>query len=230
MSTLGMEWNMKDDTLGVSRSLIKLGDNSRIGSSTDDWCGFGSAKLTKRTMLSDTNAVFDPLGLFSPVTVVPKIILQNCWQLNTKWDEPVPDDISKDFLRWCKQIPQLVDLQVPRWMASNGLEMSEKISLHVFCDASKDAYVTCIYLRSHVKEEVKIQLVMSNARVAPKKRLTIPHLELLACLIGARLAQQVIREVGMSEEKVWYWTDSSTALTWIQSDKPWGTFVSNRVK
>ncbi|KAF2879592.1 hypothetical protein ILUMI_26574, partial [Ignelater luminosus] len=119
---------------------------------------------------------------------------------------------------------------VPRWMASSGLEMSEKISLHVFCDASKDAYATCIYLRSHVEEEVKIQLVMSKARVAPKKRLTIPRLELLACLIGARLAQQVIRELGMSEEKVWYWTDSSTALTWIQSDKPWRTFVSNRGK
>ncbi|KAF2891839.1 hypothetical protein ILUMI_14334 [Ignelater luminosus] len=92
---LGMEWNINDDTLGVFRRLIKLGNDSRIGSSTDDGCQLGLAKLTKRTMLSDTNDVFDPLRLFSPVIVVPKIILQTCCQLNTKWDEPVPDDISK---------------------------------------------------------------------------------------------------------------------------------------
>ncbi|KAF2887086.1 hypothetical protein ILUMI_19087 [Ignelater luminosus] len=99
VSTLGMEWNMKDDMLGVPRSLIKLGDDSRIGLFTNNGCGLGSAKLTKSTMLSETNTVLDPLGLFSPLAVVPKIILQKCWQLNTKWDESVPDDNSKDFLR-----------------------------------------------------------------------------------------------------------------------------------
>ncbi|KAF2888190.1 hypothetical protein ILUMI_17982, partial [Ignelater luminosus] len=62
VSTLGMEWNMKDDMLGVPRSLIKLGDDSRIGLFTDNGCGLGSTKLTKRTMLFETNAVLDPLG------------------------------------------------------------------------------------------------------------------------------------------------------------------------
>ncbi|UYV75003.1 hypothetical protein LAZ67_12002069 [Cordylochernes scorpioides] len=54
-------------------------------------------KLSKRIMLSKAHAVFEPLGLFSPFTIVPKIILQQCWKSELKWDQPVPEDIAKKF-------------------------------------------------------------------------------------------------------------------------------------
>ncbi|UYV76751.1 hypothetical protein LAZ67_14001947 [Cordylochernes scorpioides] len=128
------------------------------------------------------------------------------------------------------QIPELLSVRIPRWVMIDGFE---EASLHVFCDASQDAYATCIYLRTMKNEEVNVQLVASKARVAPKKKLTIPRLELMSCLIGFRLTKQVMKikseSIAIPETNIWFWTDSSTALRWIQNEKPWATFVRNRV-
>ncbi|UYV64804.1 hypothetical protein LAZ67_3002036 [Cordylochernes scorpioides] len=103
----------------------------------------------------------------------------------------------------------------------------------MFCGASQDAYATCIYLRTVKNEKVNVQLVASKARVAPKKKLTIPRLELMSCLIRSRLTKQVMKilseSIAIPETNIWFWTDSSTALRWIQNEKPWATFVRNRV-
>ncbi|UYV84465.1 hypothetical protein LAZ67_X002296 [Cordylochernes scorpioides] len=104
------------------------------------------------------------------------------------------------------------------------LDGFEQASLHVFYDASQDAYATCIYLRSVKNKEVNVQLFASKARVAPKKKLTIPKLELMSCLIGSRLTKQVMKiiseSIAIPEANIWFWTDSSTALRWIQNEKP----------
>ncbi|UYV80012.1 hypothetical protein LAZ67_18001399 [Cordylochernes scorpioides] len=169
-------------------------------------------KLTKRIMLSKAYAVFDPLGLFSPFTIVPKIILQQCWKSELKWDQQVPEDIEK-FVEWQSQIPELLSVRIPRWVMKDGFKQA---SLHVFCDASQDAYATCIYLRTVKNKEVNVQLVASKARVAPKKKLTFPRLELMSCLIGSRLTKQVMKiiseSIAIPEPNIWFWMDSSTAL------------------
>ncbi|UYV68245.1 hypothetical protein LAZ67_5003594 [Cordylochernes scorpioides] len=64
-------------------------------------------------MLSEAHAVFDPLGLFSLFTIVPKIILQQCWKSELKWDQPVPEDIVKKFVEWQSQIPELLSVRIP---------------------------------------------------------------------------------------------------------------------
>ncbi|UYV69309.1 hypothetical protein LAZ67_6003213 [Cordylochernes scorpioides] len=179
------------------------------------------SQMTKRIMLSEAHAVFDPLGLFSPFTIVPKIILQQCWKSELKRDQPVPEDIVKKFVEWQSQIPELLSARIPRWVMRDGFEQA---SLHVFCDASQDSYATCIYLRTVKNKEVNVQLFVSKARVALKKKLTIPRLELMSCLIGSRLTKQVMKIISKSiaipEPNIWFWTDSSTALRWIQNENP----------
>ena len=56
--------------------------------------------------------------------------------------------------------------------------------LHVFVDASIKAYGTVAYLTSGPHTT----MVMSKSRVAPLKKLTLPQLELMAAVAGARLA------------------------------------------
>ncbi|UYV79754.1 hypothetical protein LAZ67_18000565 [Cordylochernes scorpioides] len=230
ISVLGMKWDTADDTLTISDKLMMTPTYKSLDQENDAEIENHTHKLTKRIMLSEAHAVFDPLGLFSPFTIVPKIILQQCWKSELKWDQPVPEDIVKKFVEWQSQIPELLSVRIPRWVMRDGFEQP---SLHVFCDASQDAYATCIYLRTVKNEEVNVQLVASKSRVAPKKKLTIPRLELMSCLIGSRLTKQVMKiiseSIAIPETNIWFWTDSSTALRWIQNEKPWATFVRNRV-
>ncbi|GFW74354.1 integrase catalytic domain-containing protein [Trichonephila clavipes] len=57
-----------------------------------------------------------------------------------------------------------------------------------------------------------------------------PRLELLSCTIGTRLAASVKNDLNLPDVRIYYLTDSMTALAWIQRTRDWGVFVSNRVK
>ncbi|GFV57548.1 uncharacterized protein TNCV_4399041 [Trichonephila clavipes] len=70
----------------------------------------------------------------------------------------------------------------------------------------------------------------AKARVAPLKDISIPRLELLACVLGTRLAASVKNDLNLPDVRIYYLTDSMTALAWIQRTRDWGVFVSNRVK
>ncbi|UYV72230.1 hypothetical protein LAZ67_9002259 [Cordylochernes scorpioides] len=200
ISVLGMKWDTADDTLTISVKLMMTPTYKSLDRENDAETENQTHKLTKRTMLSEAHAVFDPLGLFSPFTIVPKIILQQCWKSELKWDQPVPEDIVKKF----------VDDRVK--------------FLNCCLSGFQDAYATCIYLRTVKNDVVNVQLIASKVRVAPKKKLTVPRLELMSCLIGSRLTKQVIKIISVSiaipEANIWFWTDSSTALRWIQNEKP----------
>ncbi|KAI5636679.1 pao retrotransposon peptidase domain-containing protein [Phthorimaea operculella] len=46
--------------------------------------------VTKRSILSSSFSIFDPLGLLSPCTVSPKLLLQRVWARGLAWDAPLP--------------------------------------------------------------------------------------------------------------------------------------------
>lgn len=81
--------------------------------------------------------------------------------------------------------------------------------------------------------QVSVFLVASKSRVAPLRKsgskMTIPRLELLAATIGARLYSSLSANL---EQKIpaYFWSDSSTVVSWIQRREEWGVFVWNRVK
>ncbi|KAF0738584.1 Integrase catalytic domain-containing protein [Aphis craccivora] len=55
-----------------------------------------NCKLTKRTMLSQLNRIFDPLGFLAPVLVKGKIFLKQLWQLKIDWDTSLQEDLKKN--------------------------------------------------------------------------------------------------------------------------------------
>ncbi len=79
-NVLGLRWNTVSDTL----SLVQ-----KSPPPTD------SGVVTKREILKESSKIFDPLGLISPVSVKAKILMQEVWQQNLDWDEPVSQDIRE---------------------------------------------------------------------------------------------------------------------------------------
>jgi len=95
--------------------------------------------------------------------------------------------------------------------------------MHVFVDAIQ-AYGAVAYLCKGRESS----LVMAKNRVAPLKTLTLPQLELMAALIGARLASHI--QGILSTKDVVFWCDSQIVLHWLKTNKPLKRFISNRVR
>lgn len=71
---------------------------------------------------------------------------------------------------------------------------------------------------------------MSKSKVKPTKAISIPRLELMACLVGIRLVQFVKTSLHLSCPTKFY-SDSMVALGWIKSPaKNWKSFIANRVE
>ncbi|GFU84127.1 integrase catalytic domain-containing protein [Trichonephila clavipes] len=102
--------------------------------------------------------------------------------------------------------------------------------MHVFVDACKEAYVSCIFFRSNTSQGVKVALVRAKARVASLKQVTIPRLELMACCIGARLAHSVQESLKITEMETVFWSDSMVVLYCLKEKRGWSVFVSNWIK
>lgn len=208
VKALGMLWKPASDTFSFKVSL-----------SPNDHC-------TKRAVLSHIARFFDPLGLMGPVTTKAKIFLQHLWSLKVNWDDMLPDDVINDWKKIVLALPSIESMELPRHIDCEG-----KVVLHGFADASSVAYGCVIYLQCISPEnEISTKLVCSKSRVAPLKPVSIPRLELCACLLLSRLVKKTLNSLHLNIDEVYLWSDSTIALAWIHKEPCLlKTFVSNRV-
>ncbi|XP_076626466.1 uncharacterized protein LOC143344360 isoform X2 [Colletes latitarsis] len=103
--------------------------------------------------------------------------------------------------------------------------------LHVFCDASLEAYAAAAYIRIEVeKAPTSTILIMAKSRVAPLKPLSVPRLELQAALLAARLANTITEELDIEFHRRFLWSDSTTVLWWIKGEpRTRQVFVAHRL-
>lgn len=212
-NVLGVKWDVKSDKLYINVSFLKE---------------FDVLPLTKRKILSLAHRLFDPIGFISPVTLYPKLLLQKTWKKQIGWDTEVDEEIAKEFFEWFKFLPLIEEINIPRWIGKTTKTV-DNCSLHTFCDGSKLAYAAVVYLRVVKGDEVSVQLIAAKARVTPMKDISIPRIELLAATVGARLTKSVKDAMDWSDMPCYFWTDSTTVLSWINQDSKWKIFVQNRV-
>ncbi|GFX22204.1 uncharacterized protein TNCV_2950501 [Trichonephila clavipes] len=106
-----------------------------------------------------------------------------------------------------------------------------RIIIHGFADASTAAYGAVLYAQSISEEDVSTRLLCSKSRVAPVKPITIPRLELCACVLLSQLLEKVLHSLTLPIQQIMLWTDSNIVLAWIQrSPKQLKTFIGNRIK
>ncbi|XP_025192771.1 uncharacterized protein LOC112592843 [Melanaphis sacchari] len=145
-----------------------------------------------------------------------------------KWDDQVPKDIAVMWTRYQSELMSIENVSISRRIT---FENTTSIQVHAFSDSSEKGYAAAVYLRTQTFTSVYCHLVTGKSKVAPLKRSTIPRLELCGAVLAAKLLQFVVDTYSdrITIDSLHAWTDSTTALAWIQSSPHrWVTFVANR--
>ncbi|XP_045471473.1 uncharacterized protein LOC123678479 isoform X1 [Harmonia axyridis] len=212
--TMGVFWNASSDTIeyNISQELGYLKENKNI---------------TKRSILSAISQLFDPMGLVSPIVMKAKFILQLVWKEKEDWDEPVYDNLRKNWIKFLVNLQELKNIKIPRPAL---LRNAQSLEIHLFVDASEKGYGACVYIKKQISSGIRCNLICFKSKVAPIKQLSLPRLELCAALIGSKLLAKVKGAIKLDFQKTFCWTDSLVTYHWIQgSPNKWKTFIANRV-
>ena len=78
-NVLGLLWNKSDDTLRIKVPEINSSKNILV---------------TKRSILRMTAKIYDPLGMLSPITVIPRLLFQKLCVDKIDWDACVSPDME----------------------------------------------------------------------------------------------------------------------------------------
>ena len=208
--------------------------------------------VTKRQVLSEISGYYDILGLYGPIIVYAKHLMQSIWRLEREkedyvvkacdenktvkghpyyWDDILPEEVLSTWREFRQQLILLNNLSIPRFISYT--KAHKYFELHGFSDASSRAYGAVVYCRVVDNAgEVNVHLLCSKSRIAPLKQLSIPRLELCAAVLLAELIHKVraILALNVKVDFIKLWSDSQVTLSWLASESlKWSVFVAHRV-
>lgn len=193
--TLGLRWHCETDTLSYQHRSVPY------------------KHPTMRNIYCVLASQYDPLGYLIPYTTRAKVLVQRLWDKDRGWDDPLlPNTLLKEWNCWEAELQTLPEIILQRCYHTGG----NIVQIHIFCDASEHAYGSVAYLRTEDNAgKVHVAFLIARSRVAPKRQLSIPRLELCAALIGAQIAALLQKELTLPIESIFLWSDSTTVLQWI---------------
>ncbi|XP_033095863.1 uncharacterized protein LOC117100323, partial [Anneissia japonica] len=145
-----------------------------------------------------------------------------------EWDEEISNsELRASWTQWEQELIFISQVSLPR----HYIKLKDATyQLHVFCDSSEKAYGAVSYLRGERDGKVETAFVIAKSKVAPRKQLSMPRLELCAALIGAKLIDFLVNTLTIPVSGKHLWSDSTTVLTWITSETcRFKVFVGTRV-
>ncbi|KAL0803434.1 hypothetical protein ABMA28_017281 [Loxostege sticticalis] len=214
IKTLGLSYNLSSDMFRLTCP------DSQVQQS-----------YTKRQVLSFISKFFDPLGLVGPILTQAKVLMQQIWFHNLKWDEVLPADLHQQWVEFVQSLIKMHCISVPR-----NINTLNAISIELigYADASNKAYGCCLYLRViDTFNTVKVMLLCSKSRINPRNKcLTTPRLELNSALLLSMLARKVHSTLSLKYEiKTFLYSDSQIVLSWLDVEPAkLGVYVANRVE
>ena len=169
---LGVSWNPVSDVLefnirGIAESLQSLAP-------------------TKRNIIGFASRFYDTLGFLAPVIRQLMVFFQELYKSKLSWDDPLPSELLCKWKRVLSRFQRIV-LSVPRCYF-RSTDIPRECVLYGFGDASTVAYAAVVYF---CIEPAQAHFVASKTRVSPLTQQTIPRLELMSCLLLARLITHV---------------------------------------
>lgn len=176
-------------------------------------------------------SIYDPLGFLVAFLVYIKILLQDIWRSKVLWDEAIPDKEFSKWLLWITLLPEVEKVRIPRcYSLTLSTGDAKTTQLHLFVDASENAFAAVAYFRFEIDGQVECALIGAKTKVAPQQIMSIPRLELQAAVLGTRLANSIREGHAMPIQNTFMGSDSKTVLCWINSDpRKYRQFVAFRV-
>ena len=210
--TLGLLWSLKSDSFQFSSSLKQN-------------------PPTRRGVLSTIASIYDPLGFLSPFILQGKNILQDMCRIATSWDEPLTGDLLSRWEGWKSSLNDLPHISIQRCYKPPDFGVIAKAEVHHFSDASTCGYGEVSYLRLvNTRGHVHCSLLISKARVAPLKPVTIPRLELQAAVTSSQISNLIKAELNIDVTET-FWTDSQVVLGYLKNTtKKFHVYVTNRIR
>ena len=184
-----------------------------------------SQQWSKREVLKLFPRLFDPLGLLLPFSIRARMYFSALARKKITWDEKLPH--SSYWEDWLADLRLLTHFQVPRSVQATCPGQAE---LHIFADASQEAYAAVSYLVVHSPKGASTNIVFAKAHVAPSKPLSIPRMELLAAQLAVKVRRTSLAHLKGNIARIHHWTDSLTVLFWLNDDSQrFQAFVYNKL-
>ena len=160
-----------------------------------------------------------------------KVVMQTIWRKVFDWDYELDAEVKSKIKNWYSDLCELSNLSVPRCFHIGKHEAIKSVQLHVFSDASEEAYGAVAYMRYvYIDHTATTTIVAAKSRVAPLTAISIPRMELMGAVTGLRLASSVANVSQMSEKQVKFWCDNMNTLCWIRGhSRSFKPSVANRV-
>ncbi|KAL0150553.1 hypothetical protein M9458_054146 [Cirrhinus mrigala] len=146
-STLGLSWNWQTDTLSYKHRPVIY------------------ETPTLRNIYKVLATQYDPLGWLLPYTTRAKVIIKQLWDKQRGWDDPnLPPELLQSWCAWEEELRYLPCISFPRPYVPPEVGMDGVThEVHIFSDASEQAYGAVAYLRTTDQEDSTTVLQWLNS-------------------------------------------------------------------
>lgn len=192
--------------------------------------------LTRRIILSQIAALYDPIGLASPAKQKGVMLVRESFQEAGKdnpskdtWDAPLSLKLREAAITLFEEIVRLGQVRFERSLTPPGA-IGPPTGI-TFSDGSESSYGAVLYLRWETRDKVVVKLVESKAKLTPlNQKGDVIKAELCGAVFATRLKKYFEKHCHIKIKQWIHFVDSQTILAAIQKDSyGFQTFFANRI-
>ncbi|XP_061896161.1 uncharacterized protein LOC133645296 [Entelurus aequoreus] len=192
--------------------------------------------LTRRALLSQVAALYDPIGLVAPVKQKGAILVRKAFQeggggklTQETWDQPLSERLREEAIQLFEEYAQLGQVKFHRSLTPP--DWKGKPYGITFSDGSDKTYGAVMYVRWETSHGTEVRFVEAKAKLTPlDQKGDAVKAEICGAVFAARIRKYVEKHARMKIEKWFHLLDSQTVLGAIQRESyGYQTFFANRV-
>jgi hypothetical protein len=233
---LGLRWDTQRDEICVD---IKLNYGEKVkGAYLEEDAPLADPEralpkvIIRRVLWRVAQSQYDPLGLLSVYMVKWKLLMRKVTLKGKEgdWETPLDKEEEEEVRQLLRDLKELREIRFPRCVQPLEGQFA-RLLLMVYEYGSREACCTLVYLRWEREDDTaRCCLITEKTQVAPRVKITIPRMELVAAVNSVRLAKRTREALKIPLVGTRYLTDSSAVLGMLRTESgKFNEFVGARV-